>query len=213
MSVADLQNPSAPSPTLDLRDDARLPLTALSIVDAAGTDVARRLAAIGALNESSTELIGVRSSLWSGAQDELAQMARGVLNFDLGPVLVAGLLKIKELIEAGRTTHGTLESVVVDLAGHQLSLARHPSVDVVLMDQVVASVPFALQVDLNVKALAGTVRNALLVGLTSGAVEAVVTFGACGAELATARRTFDPHVHVSLANGLPIRFAGDARRG
>ncbi len=185
-------------------------MTALSVVEVAGTNVAQRLASVGALNESSTELTGVHSSLWSGAQDELAQLARGFLNFDLGPVLIAGLLKVKELIEAGRTTHGTLESVVVDLAGHQLSLARHPSVDVVLMDQVVASVPFALQVDLTIKALAGTVRNALLVGLTTGAVEAVVTFGACGAELATARRTFDPRAHLSLGNGVPIPFTAGA---
>jgi hypothetical protein len=210
MSTADLRNATGAWPTVDLRDGAGVPLTALSVVEVAGTNVGQRLAAIGALNESSTELTGVRSTLWAGAQDELAQLARGFLNFDLGPVLVAGFLKVKELVEAGRATHGTLESVVVDLAGHQLSLARQPCVDVVLMDKVVASVPFALQVDLTVKALAGTVRNALLVGLTSGAVEAVVTFGACGAELATARRTFDPHAHLSLGNGVPIPFTTGA---
>ena len=212
MSTADLWSPARTGPAIDLRDGAGpwpTALTALSLVEGTGTDVAQRLTAVGALNEASTLLTGGRSALWAGAHEELTQLARGILNFELGPVLLAGLLKVKDLIEAGRATRNSLESVVVDLAQHRLSLARHPAVDVVLADMVVATVPFALQVDLTIKSLAGTVRNALLVGLTSGGVEAVVTFGACGADLATARRTFDPRMHVGLGNGVPIPFANE----
>jgi hypothetical protein len=179
-------------------------LTARSIVEATGTDLDQRLRNARVLDEASGLLTGAGSSLWEAAYGELAQLAQEFLSVDIARVMIDGWCKYQKLIDAGASTRGTGERAVVELAGRDLSLTQHPSVDVMLGKVRLTKVSFELRVDVKVTALSGIVRNGALVELTTGTCTVIVAFNFGSTALAKGKRSIDPHVAVSLGNGVPL---------
>lgn len=190
--------------TTGTTDAAAATLTARSIVEANDIAVGDRLSEAGVLDEAAGLLSRAGSSLWEAAYGELTRLANGFLEVDITAVMVTGWCKYRELIAAGEQTAGNRESVVVELAGRDLSLVQHPQVDVMLLDRQIGTLTFDLLVDVKVVALAGIVRDGALVELTSGTCEVTVTLSFGSAELAKATGTYDPHVAVSLGEGVPL---------
>jgi hypothetical protein len=204
MSTAHRSDTIGVAATIDLDAIGPTPMSALSLIDDTRADMAERLRTAGTLNQAGGLLARLGSSLQSAAHEQLAEIARGFLDIDVVDVLVQGFVKLKELVDAGRSTRTSPDSVAVDLAGHQFRLTGHPVVDLLLGEEPVMTVPFTIQLDLTVQALSATVERGAIVRFTSGTVEAVVSLASGSAQLASGRRTFDPRITINLGNGVRI---------
>jgi hypothetical protein len=180
------------------------PLTARSILESRVPDLTDRLGATDAVTSAARRVPGPDDSLRAGAHSQLTKLATNFLDVDVGHVLISGLRTYARLLDAGASTWGSPDSVVVPLSGQDLSLVQHPSVDVMFGHKKLGSVTFELRLHLLVLVLSGVVRDGALVELTSGTCEATVSFGVESDRLAEATRTFDPHLHASLGAGVPL---------
>lgn len=126
------------------------------------------------------------------AADQVAVVANGLLDLDLGDLVAAGWRKQGQLAAAAeRTAANPGSSEVVELATHRVSSAHHPSVELLVNNLHVATVTFDLEVQFIVKALVATVRNGHLVSLHSGTCDVVATLAAEGFRLASRRAHFE----------------------
>jgi hypothetical protein len=126
------------------------------------------------------------------AADQVAVVANGLLDLDLGDLVVAGWRKQGQLAAAAeRTAANPGSAEVVELATHRVSSAHHPSVELLVNDFHVATVTFDLEVEFIVKALVATVRDGHLVSLHSGTCDVVATLAAEGFQLASRRAHFE----------------------
>ncbi len=184
--------------------DIPVHITALSIFEAEGVDLERSLNDARVLDEAGNHLAALGSVLWDAVNHQLVELARDFLQVDVGRVMVCGWTKYHELIEAADRTRGTDEIATVDLAGHDLSLHRHPSIDVVVVETPVATVPFDVGVAVAMEALTAVVRDGVLAELTSGRCEVTATLAIGEREVARASRTLDPHLVVPLGDGIAL---------
>lgn len=139
------------------------------------------------------------------ATSQLATVAHGLLDLDLGGLVVRGWRKYADLIAAARRTVATPDSTeVVNLAVHSISATHRPSIEVLLDDVHVATVHFELRIDFVVKGLVGTVRQGRLVALHGGDCDVRATLAAEGRELANGEAHLELPVLVRLGDGIPL---------
>jgi hypothetical protein len=135
------------------------------------------------------------------AADQVAVVANGLLDLDLGDLVVAGWRKQGQLTAAAeRTTANPGTSEVVELATHHISSVHRPSVELLVNDVHLATVTFDLEVELVVRALVVTVRDGQVVSLYSGNCDLAVTLAAEGAQLASRRA----HLELPLIVRWPL---------
>jgi hypothetical protein len=105
---------------------------------------------------------------------EIATVASGVLDLNLGDLLVSGWRKYSKLVQAAERTVATpgSEEVVV-LASHRVTSSHQPYVDLFIDDVKVMTLKFALKVVFDLNGLVAVVRSGELTALRSG--ECVVT--------------------------------------
>src|SRR5215218_3251556 len=126
------------------------------------------------------------------AGDQVAAVADGVLDLDLGDLVVAGWRKQGQLAAAAERTAanpGTAE--LVELATHRVSSIHHPYVELLVNDVRVTTVNFELDLEFEIKALVATLRDGHLVSLHSWDCDLSATLTAEGIRLASKRRRFD----------------------
>ena len=146
----------------------------------------------GVLGSTGTALELVSEAGREAAADQVADAAHGLLDLDLGDLVVAGWRKQGQLAAAAeRTAANPGSSEVVELATHRVSSAHHPSVELLVNDVHVATVTFDLTIEFVVKALVVTVRDGHLVSLHSGACDVAATLAAEGVQLASRRAHFE----------------------
>jgi hypothetical protein len=146
----------------------------------------------GVLGSTGTALELVSEAGREAAADQVADAAHGLLDLDLGDLVVAGWRKQGQLAAAAeRTAANPGTSEVVELATHRVSSAHHPSVELLVNDVHVATVTFDLEVEFVVKALVVTVRDGHLVSLHSGTCDVAATLAAEGVQLASHRAHFE----------------------
>lgn len=146
----------------------------------------------GVLGSTGTALELVSEAGREAAADQVAVVANGLLDLDLGDLVVAGWRKQGQLAAAAeRTAANPGTSEVVELATHRVSSAHHPSVELLVNDVQVATVTFDLEVEFVVKALVVTVRDGHLVSLHTGACDVAATLAAEGIQLASHRAHFE----------------------
>jgi hypothetical protein len=183
-------------------------MTALSLFDAEGVDLDQRLRQNATLEQSD----GARHpQLWDGAYRQLGQLARGFLVTDLASIVLFGLGKTSELLSAAQRTADNEDCETVELNGKRVVLDQHPRIDLMLAGKVVRTVVFTLSVDVDIVALAASVRHAQIVELTSGTANVHVSFSADGVLIGEARRTFDPHLAINLGPGWDLQEHNRAR--
>jgi hypothetical protein len=133
------------------------------------------------------------------ADSQVTTVAHGLLDLDLGDLLVAGWLKQGELaVAAERTAANPGSSEVVELASHRISSVHRPFVELLINDVHVATVNFKLDIEFVVKALVATVRNGHVVSLHSGACDVAATLAAEGLQLASRRAHFELPLIIRL---------------
>ena len=146
----------------------------------------------GVLGPMSTTLELVSQAGREAAGNQVAVVADGLLDLDLGDLVVAGWRKQGQLAAAAeRTAANPGSSEVVELATHRISSAHHPSVELLVNDVHVATVTFDLEVEFVVKALVVTVRDGHVVSLHAGACDVAATLAAEGIRLASRRAHFE----------------------
>ena len=157
----------------------------------------------GVLGSMGTTLELVSEAGREAAADQVAVVAHGLLDLDLGDLVVAGWRKQGQLAAAAeRTAANPGSSEVVELATHRVSSAHHPFVELLVNDVHVANVTFDLDVEFVVKALVVTVRDAHVVSLHSGACDLMATLAAEGIRLASRRA----HFELPLVVRWPLRL-------
>jgi len=105
----------------------------------------------------------------SAAGAELTDLAKGLLELDLGGLALAGWAKHRDLVAAAtRTSEHPGSTELVELATHRITSVHRPSVDLLVDGVRVAVVRLELEVELLVRALVATVRLGHLIGLRSG---------------------------------------------
>ena len=185
-------------------DGAARGVPLLALVASGADDLSARLDQVGALEPASGALERAGKALWQAGLSELAEVARGFLGADLGALVVVGLQRTRELVEAGRATRGTADRVLVDLTGREIAVVQHPTVDVMVGPKRLAEITFELRLVVALAALAAVVRDGRLVELTSGTGEASVTLSTRGQVVASGSRPIDPHLTVRLGDGVPL---------
>jgi hypothetical protein len=162
----------------------------------------------GVLGPMSTALDLVSEAGRTAAADQVAGVAHGLLDLDLGDLVVAGWRKQGQLAAAAeRTATNPGSSEVVELATHRISSAHHPSVELLVNDVHLATVTFALEVEIVVRALVVTVRDGHVVSIRTGACDVAATLAAEGSRLASRRA----HFELPLVVRWPLRLNPSGR--
>ena len=126
------------------------------------------------------------------AGNQVAVVAHGLLDLDLGDLVVAGWRKQGQLAAAAeRTAANPGSSEVVELATHRVSSAHHPSVELLVNDAHVATVTFDLDIEFVIKALVVTVRDGHVISLHTGSCDVAATLAAEGIRLASRQAHFE----------------------
>jgi hypothetical protein len=146
----------------------------------------------GVLGSAGTALELVSEAGREAASHQVAVVANGLLDLDLGDLVVAGWRKQGQLAAAAeRTAANPGSSEVVELATHRISSAHHPFVELLVNDVHLATVTFDLEVEFVVKALVVTVRDGHVVSLHTGACDVTATLAAEGVQLASRQAHFE----------------------
>lgn len=150
------------------------------------------------------------SALWrvtqagrEAADREIASVAHGLFDLDLGGLLVAGWRKhaaFTTAFERTRAVPGSSE--VVELASHRITSVYRPFVEVLVNDVRVATIQFELAIDFLVEALVATVRDGRLVSLRSGSCDVTGSLSVEGARLVSRQA----HLDLPLLIRLPVRI-------
>ena len=157
----------------------------------------------GVLGSTGTALELVSDAGREAASHQVAVVANGLLDLDLGDLVIAGWRKQGQLAAAAeRTAANPGSSEVVELATHRIGSTHHPSVELLVNDVHVATVTFDLDVDLIIKALVVTVRDGHVVSLHTGACDVAATLAAEGLQLASRRA----HLELPLVVRWPLRL-------
>lgn len=145
--------------------------------------------------------------------DQVAAVAHGMLDIDLGDLLSSGWRRFDDLVDAARRTvsaPGTRE--VVDLVTHTISSSHHPHVELLVDDVVVARLGLDLDLAFTVKGAVATVHGGRMVALHTGDCYLVGTLSAQGRELAAQERHLQLPLLLGLGDGIPLLGAGAAAR-
>jgi hypothetical protein len=126
------------------------------------------------------------------AEDQVGVVADGLLDLDLGDLVVAGWRKQERLAAAAqRTAANPGSSERIELATHRISSVHRPSVELLLDDTHLTEVHFELDVEFVIKALEVTVREGRVVSLHAGECDVSATLAAEGIRLAGRQRTYE----------------------
>ncbi len=141
----------------------------------------------------------------SMVERELSRSVVGLLDLDLGAMVVGGWRRHRALIAAAHATEtDPAASEVVQLATHRIAATHRPYVDVVVNGVKLVTIHFDLGVTFDVDNLAGTVRRAHLVALHGGRCLTTVGLGCEGRELASRQVTLDLPMTVRLGDGIAL---------
>jgi hypothetical protein len=157
---------------------------------------------VGSLGEGAKRLSGAGRK---AANDQVAAVAQGLLDLDLGGLVIAAWGKWADLTAAAKRTFATPDSSeVVELAVHTITSSHHPSVELLVNDVHVATVRFELAVKFVIKGLVATVQHGRLVAVHSGDCDLTATLAAAGRQLAKREAHLQLPVLVRLGSGLPL---------
>jgi hypothetical protein len=166
------------------------------------TAVLTKAGVIGAATATLTSLSRVgRGAVGS----QIATVAQGLLDLDIGEIVSEGWRRMDELTEAARRSVATPgSSEVVDLAKHSVSSKHSPQVELLVNDAVIANVEFELSLELVLKSVVATVRGGRLVEVHSGDCEITGKLSAGGRELAKRKAHYEVPSLLRLGDGIPL---------
>jgi hypothetical protein len=153
------------------------------------------------------------------AEEQLASVTAGLLDLDLGDLLIYGWRTRERLINAARQTRqvpGRRE--VVQLGTHRITSAHNPTIELLIDGVKVHTFRFQLTVIFDIELAALIIRDGLLTALKTGdgAVSCTLTLEMPGGdvELVNQRRKINFHLIINIGHGIPLlpADAADAAR-
>jgi hypothetical protein len=137
--------------------------------------------------------------------NQIATVAHGLLDLDLGDLVIGGWCIFADLTAAAkRSMAAPGSSEIVDLATHSITSTHSPDVEVFVNDTRVATVRFDLSITFTVKGVVATVRDGRLITLHTGVCDVAGTLAADGRQLAKREAHFELPLLVHLGNGIPL---------
>jgi hypothetical protein len=191
-----------------------LSVRVLLLGEAAGADTAEVLAR--SLKESDVArsaiqgLRGLSVSALQAVHREVATVADGLLNLDLGDILLSGWRKYTDLTKAAeRTLASPGSEEVVVLATHRVVSTHHPSVDLIVDGATVHTFVFELKVEFDLNGVVAVVRRGDLVALRCGECMVTATLTLEGTSLELSRKErIDLGLVVQVDPPIPLTRQG-----
>ena len=153
------------------------------------------------------------------ADEQLASVTAGLLDLDLGDLLIYGWRTHERLVRAARQTRqmpGRRE--VVQLGTHRISSTHNPTIDLLIDGVKVHTFRFQLTVIFDIEVAAVIIQDGRLTALRAGdgAVTCTLTLEMPGGdvELVNLQRNINLHLIINIGHGIPLRpaDAGDGAR-
>jgi hypothetical protein len=189
-------------------------LTARTFLLGSGTedDVAilrNALSEHGVVSRCGGELARLIPEARQAADETLASVTAGLLDIDLGDVLIYGWRTHDRLVNAARETmRAPGRQEVVQLGSHQVTWAKHPTVDLLVDGVRVHTFRFQLSMVFEVDVAAAIVREGKLAALKAGdgSVTGALTLEMPGGNIQLLRqeRRINLHLIVHLGGGIPL---------
>jgi hypothetical protein len=150
-------------------------------------------------------LRGVSAHGRAAVESQLAAVASGLLDLDLGDIVVSAWRKHAALAAAARDTAADpkIEQVVA-MATHRVTSTHRPYVDVRVGGALVARVQFELSLAFVITAVAAVVRQGRLMAVRSGRCDLTGTLSMEGVELVSREAQLDLQIVVRLGDGLAL---------
>ncbi len=185
------------------------PETVLDLLFDPGRDSAqalgREILSAGGTGELGHALADLPTVTREAAVREVSQAAAGLLDIDLIGLLVAGWRDVHDLAGAARRTLATPGGTeLVNLAAHQITVTRNPSVDVMVDNVRVARVQLGLSVVFDVSPLVAGVSAGLLTALHSGRCDITATLVIQGTTVLTRPGHLELPGVVTLGPGIRL---------
>jgi hypothetical protein len=143
------------------------------------------------------------------AEEQLASVTAGLLDLDLGDLLIYGWRTRERLVKAARQTRqvpGRHE--VVQLGTHRITSAHNPTIELLIDGVKVHTFRFQLTVIFDIEVAALIIRNGLLTALKAGdgAVTCTLTLEMPGGdvELVNQQRKINLHLIINIGHGIPL---------
>lgn len=190
-------------------------LTARALLLGAENDTARLAHALSehdVLGQTGADLARLTREGRDAASEAIASVTAGMLELDLGDMLISGWRRYQLLMDAAReTAQSPGRQEVVQLASHQVTCTFQPKVDLMISDVLVHTFQFQLTVVFDIEVAAAIIRGGKLVGLRSGEMSVCGTLSlqAPGKDIELMRqeRRIDLHLIIHLGDGLPLLSA------
>jgi hypothetical protein len=166
-----------------------------------------------------SDLTGLTQQGREAAEEQLASVTAGLLDLDLGDLLIYGWRTRERLIAVARQTRqisGRQE--VVQLGTHRITSAHNPTIELLIDGVKVHTFRFQLTVIFDIDVVALIVRDGLLTGLKAGdgTVTGTFTLEVPGGDidLVNQQRKINLHLIVNVGHGIPLlpADAGDGPR-
>lgn len=148
------------------------------------------------------------------AEEQLASVTAGLLDLDLGDLLIYGWRTRERLVKAARLTRqvpGRRE--VVQLGTHRITLTHNPTIELLIDGVDVHTFRFQLTVIFDIEVAALSIRDGLLTALKAGdsVVTCMLTLEMPGGdvELVNRQRKIDLHLVINIGHGIPLLPADD----
>lgn len=193
-------------------DDLTEPLSARVFLLGADTVevLARSLSEHGVAHSAIQGLRGLSASALQAVNREVATVADGLLDLDLGDILLSGWRKYTELAKAAeRTLASPGSEEVVVLATHRVVSEHHPSVDLIVDGVKVHTLVFELKVVFDLTGVAAVLRQGDLVALRGGECVITATFTLDGTPLElSGKGRIDLALLIPLHRPIPLARQG-----
>jgi hypothetical protein len=166
------------------------------------TTVLTKAGVIGAATATLTSLSRVgRGAVGS----QIATVAQGLLDLDVGEIVTEGWRRMEDLVEAAKRSLATPgSSEVVDLATHSVSSKHSPKVEMLVNNVVIAKVELELSLELVLKSVVATIRDGRLVEVHSGDCDITGKLSAEGRQLAKREAHYEVPALLRLGAGIPL---------
>jgi hypothetical protein len=149
---------------------------------------------------------GLGSSSWSLLKDQVATRLDALLDVEVAEILARAWKKYRVLQEFADTTkHGPDDVSIVPMLDHTISSEHSPKLEVVIADQVVATLTLDVTAELKVEGINLAIQNARITEIRLARLSAGGTISCQGVELLSAEtKPVDLPGHFNLGEGIPI---------
>lgn len=173
------------------------------------TTLRRSISEHGIVRNCCRELSELTQDGRDAADEAVASVTAGLLDFDVGNLLIYGWRSHKRLVNAARETlRSPGRQEVVQLGSHQVTSTHNPTVELLIDGVRVHTFRFRVTVVFDIDLATAIIQNGRLASLKAGdsSVTATLTAQTPGGDVVLARqqRKIDLHLIVHLGSGIPL---------